>query len=296
MAPMSSDQGTAARENLDRAKRKILRAADTFDRRDHVMTAAAYQLHVTATAHSAACDRPGFVPDEYVTSLTGQDLHSPAADPAILAAELCTAGMWQRTGGGYRVLDWPAVQMCIDHVRELRTVDKSATVRQRQDHARIYRAMEGLHGGEAGEVRMAGMTRFGQRIGPAVAASFRCAACGEMAGVVKVARAGSSVDMGPPLGRETYHRDAVVVDYFLGTASRFADAATLEAVREVVTSDAPDPVALRRIDWELAPFYCPDCDLNYCRADWNTFPVFDEGFYDCTIGICPSGHRHTVND
>jgi hypothetical protein len=81
-----------------------------------------------------------------------------------------------------------------------------------------------------------------------------------------------------------------------GTASRFADAATLDAVEEIVSSGAPDPVALRRIDWELAPFYCPDCGLNYCRADWDTFPLFDEGFYDCTIGICLHGQRHTVDD
>jgi hypothetical protein len=140
------------------------------------------------------------------------------------------------------------------------------------------------------------MTRFGEQIGHAAAASFRCAACGEMAGVVTVARAGTTVDMGPPLGRQTYDRDALVVDYFLGTASKFADAATLDAVQEVLSSPAPDPAALRRIDWELTPFYCPDCEVNYCRADWDTFPVFDEGFYDCTIGICPSGHCHTVDD
>lgn len=36
--------------------------------------------------------------------------------------------------------------------------------------------------------------------------------------------------MGPPLEHETYARDAIVVDYFLGTASRFADAVTLDAV------------------------------------------------------------------
>ena len=102
--------------------------------------------------------------------------------------------------------------------------------------------------------------------------------------------------MGPPLGRVTYARDAIVVDYFLGTASRFVDAATLDAAQEVVSSYAPDPVALRRIDWKLAPFYCPECDLNYCRADWKTFPIFDDGLYDCTIGICRNGHRHTVDD
>jgi hypothetical protein len=77
-----------------------------------------------------------------------------------------------------------------------------------------------------------------------------------MAGVVKVARAGTTVDMGPPLGEETCDRDTIL-DYFLGTAGKFADAAALDAVQEIVSSDAPDPIALRRIDWELAPFYCP---------------------------------------
>jgi hypothetical protein len=61
--------------------------------------------------------------------------------------------------------------------------------------------------------------------------------------------------MGPPLRRETYDRDAIVVDYFLGTVSMFAEAAMLDAVQEIVSTDAPDPVTLRQIDWELAPFY-----------------------------------------
>lgn len=28
---------------------------------------------------------------------------------------------------------------------------------------------------------------------------------------------------------------------------------------------------------ELAPFYCRDCAQNYCRADWRTYVLFDEG-------------------
>jgi hypothetical protein len=114
---------------------KILRAADAFDRRDHVMSAAAYQLQVKATLTSAVLDHPGFVPDEYLASLTGEDLHTPGADTAILAAELCADGIWRRTDGGYRVLDWPAVQASIDHVRELRTVDKPAGNRERHGQA-----------------------------------------------------------------------------------------------------------------------------------------------------------------
>jgi hypothetical protein len=35
----------------------------------------------------------------------------------------------------------------------------------------------------------------------------------------------------------------------------------------------------------------PDCDLNYCRIDWHTFPIFDEGFCDCTVGICPAAQK-----
>ena len=126
LALVSDAENAADRDRPDHGRVKILRAADAFDRRDHVMSAAAYELHVKATLGSAALDHPGFVPDEYLASLTGEDLYSAGANPGILAAELCAASMWRHTDGGYRVLDWPAVQAGIDHVRELRTVDKPA--------------------------------------------------------------------------------------------------------------------------------------------------------------------------
>ena len=122
---MSAGAGAADPDGPDHAGLKTLRAADAFDRRDHVMTAAAYRLHVSATAHSAARDHPGFVPDEDLAIPADQDQGGLGADPATLAAELCAAGMWERTDGGYRVLDWPAVHASIGHVRELRAVDKS---------------------------------------------------------------------------------------------------------------------------------------------------------------------------
>jgi hypothetical protein len=111
---------------------KFLRAADAFDRRDHILSGAAYQLHAKATLSSAALDHPGFVADEYVAGLTGEDLHTSDADPAVLAIELCTDGMWRRADGGYRVLDWLAVQAAIDYERELRTMDKPARRRERR--------------------------------------------------------------------------------------------------------------------------------------------------------------------
>jgi len=131
LALIRDAESAGDRDWPSRSRVKFLRAADAFDRRDHIMSAAAYLLHLKATLSSAVLDHPGLVPDEYVTSLTGEDLLSPDANPTVLATELCSDGMWRRTDGGYRVLDWPAVQASIDHVRELRTVDKPAGNRER---------------------------------------------------------------------------------------------------------------------------------------------------------------------
>jgi predicted RNA-binding Zn-ribbon protein involved in translation (DUF1610 family) len=139
------------------------------------------------------------------------------------------------------------------------------------------------------------VSRFGQPAGEA-AASFRCGACGEMAAVVKAVPANQPADMGPPLGLQRQKSDGIVVDYFFGTAWKLASAATYTQVREILSGAAPDPAALRKIDWELAPFYCPECGQNYCQADWNSYVLFDQGSYDCTMGTCPDGHKHMMDD
>jgi predicted RNA-binding Zn-ribbon protein involved in translation (DUF1610 family) len=142
---------------------------------------------------------------------------------------------------------------------------------------------------------MTQMIRFGQKSGDC-AASFRCAACGEVAAVVKAAPAGAAIDMGPPLGPQTHRHPGIVVDAFGGTAWKLAGASDYAAVRAVLASASPDPAELRRIGWELAPFFCPDCGQNYCRADWRPRVHFDEIFYDCTMGVCPAGHEYMIED
>ena len=62
-----------------------MRAEDTFDGQDRVMSRAAWDLRCRATAHSASCGHLGFVPDEYLAALS--------TETTITAAELCTAGM-----------------------------------------------------------------------------------------------------------------------------------------------------------------------------------------------------------
>lgn len=47
-----------------------------------------------------------------------------------------------------------------------------------------------------------------------------------------------------------------------------------------------------------ASFRCAACGevAGVCRADWSTEVRTDDGFYDCTMGTCPNGHRHMVDD
>ncbi len=140
-----------------------------------------------------------------------------------------------------------------------------------------------------------GAQRFGERVGD-LGVSFRCAACGEVAGVVRLTPAGTKAHLGPPIGYRAFGQDGAVVDLFGGTGWRALDAAAFAELSALVSGEEPDPAELRRIDWELAPFFCATCELNYCWADWGTEPVYDGMFYDHTVGHCPQGHRQLVDD
>jgi hypothetical protein len=147
---MSSDDRAGDRDDPGHARLILPTAADTFDGRDHVMSAVAYELHVRATRNAAAGDHPGLVPDEYLSSLTGEVLHSPGADPAVLAAELCAAGLRERADDGYRALDGWAIQVCTDHIAELRDKARQAPARGPEHHVRPDGAGQAPRGSEAG--------------------------------------------------------------------------------------------------------------------------------------------------
>jgi hypothetical protein len=42
--------------------------------------------------------------------------------------------------------------------------------------------------------------------------------------------------------------------------------------------------------------YCPQCDNIYCWEHYKAREEYDDGFYDCTYGECPSGHRRMIDD
>ena len=42
--------------------------------------------------------------------------------------------------------------------------------------------------------------------------------------------------------------------------------------------------------------YCPQCDKIFCWEHYNVREEYDDGFYDCTYGTCPNGHRRMIDD
>ena len=105
----------------------------------------------------------------------------------------------------------------------------------------------------------------------AVHAAFDCAACGR------------------PAGRIELHGDHVLITSPLGRVWALAESPAVG--RAVADADLP---TLHRFDF--TPFWCPDCPASYCDRHWSHEPVMDEGFYDCTYGTCPSGHRTILDD
>ena len=100
------------------------------------MSRAAYELQALATGHSASCGHPGFVPDDYLEHLDGL-----AIETTTTAVELCTIGMWERVNGGYRVLDWEAVEICLDQIRRITGEDPQALAWEREREAQVHAQM-----------------------------------------------------------------------------------------------------------------------------------------------------------
>lgn len=134
--PMSSHDAANDNEDPEHARFIRMSASETFDGKERVISRAAYDLHVQATAHSANCGHPGFVPDDYLEHLDGL-----AIETTISAAELYTSGMWERVDGGYRVLDWEAVEVCLDLVRQRRGEDPHALAWEREHEAKVQAHM-----------------------------------------------------------------------------------------------------------------------------------------------------------
>jgi hypothetical protein len=120
-----------------------------------------------------------------------------------------------------------------------------------------------------------------------IRAEYLCAVCGAQAGLAEL-----KIYVG-------YDEATLVVSGIVGRLTTWVEADNLLHVINFIERGA----ASELFEWEhdSASFYCPTCDKAYCTAHWQTELVFDDdpdlpGWYDCTYGTCPQGHRRVIDD
>jgi len=118
-------------------------------------------------------------------------------------------------------------------------------------------------------------------------ASFYCALCNNVAGTVALL---------PPnhpdgLSKETA---TIFLKDFIGTEKVVVALKGSQAVKAAL--ERADAAALYQVEHLWAPFYCPTCACVYCRKHWVIVPEYDEGYFDCSYGTCPKGHRRMAED
>ena len=254
-------------EDLARA-RSGARAAASSGARERVKSGAAYELHCRATADSAIYDHLGFVPDAYLDGLgTG--------GTAALAAELCSAGVWERAEGGYRILDRDAVGRRQDLARQLS--EQAARVRARiraQDHARAQLMPE---------------------MAEAMVVTPLCAACGVPATRIELVGPGqlpARWEQWPATVRDSFLRHRGPGQWYLirdGVATSNDNPIGAGEAGRIAQAFRPP---LRYDQVATAGFYddagfCQDCDAPYCYRHWH---VSETGY-----GHCPAGHGKSLD-
>jgi hypothetical protein len=97
-------------------------------------------------------------------------------------------------------------------------------------------------------------------------------------------------------GEGLFHdRDRLERTDFMGTVTKLGGGEELAALFEAIRRG--DYETARQFDVDYVAYHCWECGKNYCQACWSVGPpVFDEGFYDYTMGTCPEGHEQMVDD
>ena len=255
-------------EDLERPRFIRMWAEDTFDGQERVFTRAAYDLQVQATAHSARCGHPGYVPDDYLEHLDGLGIET-----TITAVELCAIGTWERVGG-YRVLDWEAVEVCLDQVRQDKGEDSRALAWEREHEARI-------------QARMA----------KPMVVTPPCAACGTPAAHIELlapSQLPAGWDQWPTATHGSFLRRPGPGQWYLlrqniATGNSYGGPIDASLAGRIAWAFRPP---LRFAQVRTARFhddagFCPDCEVPYCHRHWH--------LSDTEYGYCPYGHGKNVD-
>jgi hypothetical protein len=233
------------------------------------MSWSAHDLQLRATVHSATSGQPGFVPDGYL-----EDLIDLGLQPTITADELCTVGLWERSGGGYRILDHEAAGLGQDLVRQRNNRGQKALADERECQARAWVP----------------------RARP-VMVTPPCAACGTPSARIELLAPGqlpAEWDQWPSAMQASVTRDRPPGQWHLLVTGPAAG----NGYGDFVDADRAGQIAsafqhpLRYAQVHQAGFYddagfCPGYDAPYCYRHWH---VSNIGY-----GHCPRGHGKNLD-
>jgi hypothetical protein len=269
MRRMSSDEAAEDAQDPEHLGFILMSASETFDGQERVFSRAAYDLQCLATMHSASCGHPGFVPDDYLEHLDGLSIET-----TITAAELCAIGTWERVDGGYRVLDWEAVEVCLDKVREIRGEDPRALAWEREREAQVQAQMA-----------------------QAMVVAPPCAECGAPSARIELVAPGelpAQWEQWPSTVQGSISRGREPGQWYLlfkGIAAYngYGDPIDASCAGRIAQAFRPP---LRFAQVHTAGFYddagfCQDCDAPYCYQHWH---VSESGY-----GHCPRGHGKSLD-
>jgi hypothetical protein len=244
-------------------------AEETFDGQERVFSRAAYDLQCRVTRHSASCGHPGYVPDDYL-----EQLDSLGIETTITAAELCAIGTWERVDGGYRVLDWEAVEYSLDGLRQHKGEDPRALAWEREHEAKAWAHMAK----------------------PLVVTPL-CAECGTSSVRVELVAPGqlpAEWEQWPSTVKNSIVRQRETGQWYLlfkgvATYNGYGDPIDASRAGQIAQAFRP-PLCFAQV--HTAGFYddagfCQDCDAPYCYRHWH---VTESGY-----GYCPRSHGKSLD-
>ncbi len=123
-------------------------------------------------------------------------------------------------------------------------------------------------------------TKWGDAVSDEQTVSFPCSLCGKPATTVQLTADGE-----------------VVIDSLVCRITTRVAPGNEPRLRAILA--ARDARGLYALDAEWGSCFCPQCDRAYCADHWRFDVRYDDdfpGWYDCTYGTCPAGHRHMVDD
>jgi len=256
-------------EYLEPAPFILMEASETFDGRERWFTRGAYELQTKAVPHSVVCGHAGYIPDDYLEHLNGLGIET-----TIPAAELCTLGTWERISGGYRCLDWEAVEYALDGLRQRKGEDPKALAADQEHEAKASASMA-----------------MPMVITPP------CAACRSPSAHVELVPPGqlpAGWDAWPGTApgrfvRRPHPREWYILRQGLGGDSTYGGPMPATTAGQLAWALR---TPLRYTQVRTAQFgddlgFCPDCEVPYCHQHWHKT---GDGY-----GHCPYGHRKKLD-